>query len=67
MDKQQAAKEISEKVSQAYTLINECENLALEHSIDFEFCVSYGMGGTYYPEKGRYRDAGWYSSTESCN
>ncbi len=49
MSKQNAYKEIAEKVKQAHALIRECEELARESGNSFSIDIAYGMGGTYVP------------------
>ena len=49
MSKQQAYKEISDKLVQAKNLIKECEKLADETGESFTWSLGYGMGGTYRP------------------
>jgi hypothetical protein len=44
-------KEIDALITQAYALIAEAEAIADSTGESFDFDVSYGMGGTYYPKK----------------
>jgi hypothetical protein len=66
MDRQQAVKDIADKISRAETLIMECEMLSDEFDIEFEFCPAYGMGRTYQPKATHYHEQGWNPSSESC-
>lgn len=73
MNKEEAITAIAEKTKQAEALIRECEVLANEHEIVFEFSLAYGMGGTFYPKgwdnSGCYPDeddSGWMSSSQQC-
>lgn len=55
------ARLISEKLGQAYALIEECEVLAAEAGIGFRFNHVWGMGGYYNGE-----DEEWLPSSQSC-
>lgn len=61
MTKEEATRIIAEKVAAAAALIRECEQIADQHDVCFDFSVAYGMGGSYYPD-----DNGWYSSSQDC-
>ena len=59
LTKEQANALLSDKLSQAQALINECEKLADEHGLDFSMDLAYGMGGTY-------EEGAWHPSSQSC-
>jgi len=42
---------IDQCVKEAYAALREAENIANKTGESFDFDVSYGMGGTYYPKK----------------
>lgn len=77
-DKQyEATQEISKKMSQAFSLIQECVKLADEHGVMFSTpwggeggSYMYGMGGDYVPEgyehSKYYDNTGWNASAYSC-
>jgi len=72
MTNEEAAKAISEKVSEAYAAINAAESIADEYKLDFNFSVAYGMGG-YYNGDPEDRDDdddemndGWSPSSQGC-
>lgn len=49
MSKQDAYREISQKLAQAKSIIRECEKIADETGESFSWSLGYGMGGTYRP------------------
>lgn len=70
---------IKDKLAEARSLISECEALADKYSLEFDWSVSYGMGGCYYGEgqtnphnwyasgdDNKLTEGMWYSSSESC-
>lgn len=71
----QAVQAISNYVKAAEENIAEAEALAEKYGLTFHFCPAYGMGGTYYPKGAeykphafdKYREQGWYSSSEGCS
>lgn len=77
MNQEDAQKELDERLTKIKELLLECENIAEENQLEFEFDVAYGMGGNYYPHPDgkRYEGSpgeedsefGWYSSTRSCS
>lgn len=72
MTKEEAAKLIDDKTTEAMNLIREAEAIADQYKLDFSFSVAYGMGGWYYgdPEDRdtEYDDEpdGWCPSSQSC-
>jgi hypothetical protein len=70
----EANKLISDKLEQVYALIKECEKIADENQVSFNFQVEYGMGGYYYPkekdEEGNWKESssevGWHASSQDC-
>ena len=71
----EASTEIACKVKLALALVKEAEALADEHGLEFEFSVSYGMGGWYngksqsedWDSSDSYEDShGWLGSSQSC-
>lgn len=56
-----AARIISEKIRQINLMLKECEKLATETGIGFEFSPVYGMGGYFDPEQQE-----WLPSSQSC-
>jgi hypothetical protein len=76
MDKQEATKLISEKITAAYALISEAEAISEQSGVGFNFDLTYGMGGHYLPQSqaaewfssdcyGEER-GGWQASSQSC-
>lgn len=77
-NKQEASKEISKHVEDAYDSIKKAEDLADKFGIEFGFSLEYGMGGTYYPKANPDTEAteeeddwkssyeGWQSSSSMC-
>lgn len=73
---EQASKEISRLVSEAYAAIAQAEAIADAHELNFDFDLAYGMGGTYIGDKEqleRRRNYGtvgygsnWAPSSMSC-
>ncbi len=51
MTGKEAKQAINDKIKQVEALIDECESLSEEHSIEFSLHTSYGMGGTYVPAR----------------
>lgn len=74
--KQEASTEIATKVKLALALVKEAEALADKHDLEFEFSVSYGMGGWYngggksgedWDSSNTYDEPhGWAGSSQSC-
>lgn len=56
----------------AYEAISLAEDIADRNDLEFEFNISYGMGGSYYSpgyvekEGLRWSEPGWNSSSQSC-
>jgi len=53
--------EIENKINQAQSLIAECEKLADQHKLHFDWDLAYGMGGWYNGADGE-----WAASSQSC-
>lgn len=69
MTAEEAAKQISQHLGEAYQAISKAEKLADEFKLTFDFGVAYGLGGTYIgdeEERSEYCNDGWYSSSSSC-
>lgn len=49
--RKEALQKIEELKTQAMELIKKAEVIADEANVTFNFDVSYGMGGTYFPKK----------------
>lgn len=74
--KQEAGAQISKNTDEAQRLIREAQSIADEHGLEFYFCVSYGMGGSYtghqkpdnWDSSDDYYDeeSGWSPSSQSC-
>ncbi len=75
MTKEQAVKELAEKVAEAYAALDAAKVIANEHGLEFSFSPAYGMGG-YYTGKDEHWDGsddddwessyGWSPSSQSC-
>jgi len=70
-----ATKQISDKLEAVKALLKECEGLAEDAAITFNFSPAYGMGGTYNPVSlkeeyklvgDEYYEVGWVSSSANC-
>lgn len=80
MDKQQASKELSEKLAQMQTLFHECMAISVAAQVPFDLpwggegCGAldgYGAGATFYPEGvdnwNKYSDSHqWVASNQTC-
>lgn len=73
MTRQEALTEISNKLDLARAIISECEKIAEEACVEFDFSVTYGMGGTYYPvnkivdeDEWSSSNEGWVASSQQC-
>jgi hypothetical protein len=79
--RRQALAEITVKTDAARALIKEAEAIANKSGVEFEFSLTYGMGGTYHPPRkqqnwdsssscaeGSMEDSegGWQSSSSNC-
>lgn len=66
--------EIVQLVREAYKLIGEAEKIAMENNLEFDFDLTYGMGGTFNgidwdcraSDGPRPRTGSWVSSSASC-
>lgn len=61
-----AMDQIDKLVAQATEALRNAEELAIKHNVAFSFHPAYGMGGYFYPEGGKYHEAGWKASSHSC-
>jgi len=74
MTKQEANAIIADKLKAVRKLFNEIELISEKESIEIDFSLGYGMGGTYVPESMRdkygnlddYCESGWVSSSSQC-
>lgn len=69
MSVKEANKQIAERIAAAEQLISEAESIADDSNLEFSFGLSYGMGGTYYPNRDKddwnSSDQPWYDSDYS--
>ncbi len=67
---EEANKLISEYCKEAYAAIKKAEEIAVKHNITFSFDISYGMGGTFFPQGDEYytidSDPTWVASSHMC-
>ncbi len=80
LSKEEASKQIAEKLDQAQKLLHEAEALADEAGVEFSWKPFYGGGGTYFGKDSRddwqdsngewetsdYYETGWQSSSHNC-
>lgn len=74
ISREEANKQLSEKLEEVKKLISECEDIADEHGLTFSSPIShYGMGGDFTgkgpaDENGEWENSstGWQSSSERC-
>ena len=71
-EQRNAVELIRQAKERAYAEITEAQRLALKYDLEFEFQVSYGMGGTFNELKWdgsgdtKSRTAQWESSSSQC-
>ena len=59
LTQQEAAQKLSALVQEVYEKLQEAQNVADEHGLNFSLDVEYGMGGYY-------EDGEWHASSQSC-
>ena len=67
MNEKQAYEKISKIMAKVDKMISEAEVIADEAKVDFSWHgPTYGMGGSYLHEAGKYSEQGWNSSSSMC-